>query len=991
MSDPNWENLKEIFHAAVALKPDERAAYLAQACDGNAALRRSVESLINSHEESNFIDSPAYQAAAQMLVDSTSVETGRKVNHYEILSILGKGGMGEVYLAQDTKLGRKVALKFLPGYLTQDRERLRRFEQEARAASALNHPNILTIHEIGEAEGQRFIVTEFIDGQTLRERLEGGPLSIGDALKVAAEIASALAAANAEGIIHRDIKPENVMLRRDGIVKVLDFGLAKVSAVTQPEKNADSSLVKTSSGIVMGTVTYMSPEQARGLPLDARTDIWSLGLILYETLDGHNPFEGPSKSDVIASILHREPPTLKIGSRQTGEALERIAKRALHKDRDQRYQTVIEMLSDLNELKQRLQFELEMKRTQSQESVFTQTDTDSSFNGVETNSSHERLTHVSFIRTVKVHPLAAGLVLATILIFATGFGFGLYRLNRENRLASTRPVPFEKIRLTSLTNTGRITDSAISPDGKYVAYVENDVGRDGIFLRPIASPGKIQIVTPANTEYYGLTFSNNGDSVYYIAKERNNSIGTLYQVPFLGGPPTKVLVDVDGPVSFSPDGQEFAFVRGSSTGERALMVARTDGTGERIIASRHGPESFSYGGPAWSPDGANVACGAGNADAGSRYMTVVSVAIRDGTVRPLSSQKWGSVGRVGWLQDGSGVIFTATEQTGKSASQLWYLSYPGGQARRVTTDLDDYNGVSLTSNAAELATAQTQTLSNIWVMPNGATARAKRISSIKFDGQYGFYNRFVWMPDDRLIYTSIAKTNPGIFVMNADGTGSQQLMAGQGNNTFPSVSPDGRFIVFVSDRNGPSQIWISDVEGKNEKRLTNGTDDSWPQFSADGQWVVYQSIVEGRRTLWKVPVAGGDPFPLTDHPSVCPVVSPDGKWISCYYRAETKAPWKLAIIPIAGGDPVKLFDIPPTVTLLSLVRWTPDGRALAYIDNREGVSNIWALPLDGSKPSQLTDFTTERIFWFDWSRDGKQLALTRGSVSSDVVLINAAP
>ena len=216
-------------------------------------------------------------------------------------------------------------------------------------------------------------------------------------------------------------------------------------------------------------------------------------------------------------------------------------------------------------------------------------------------------------------------------------------------------------------------------------------------------------------------------------------------------------------------------------------------------------------------------------------------------------------------------------------------------------------------------------------------------------------------------------------------------MAGQGNNTFPSVSPDGRFIVFVSDRNGPSQIWISDVEGKNEKRLTNGTDDSWPQFSADGQWVVYQSIVEGRRTLWKVPVAGGDPFPLTDHPSVCPVVSPDGKWISCYYRAETKAPWKLAIIPIAGGDPVKLFDIPPTVTLLSLVRWTPDGRALAYIDNREGVSNIWALPLDGSKPSQLTDFTTERIFWFDWSRDGKQLALTRGSVSSDVVLINAAP
>ena len=225
--------------------------------------------------------------------------------------------------------------------------------------------------------------------------------------------------------------------------------------------------------------------------------------------------------------------------------------------------------------------------------------------------------------------------------------------------------------------------------------------------------------------------------------------------------------------------------------------------------------------------------------------------------------------------------------------------------------------------------------------------------------------------------------------MNVDGTASKQLISDPGSNICPSVSRDGRFIVFVSDRSGSSQVWKMDANGDNQKRLTKGSDDSWPQFSADGQWVIYQNSVDGKRTLWKVPVEGGNPIQLTDRPSVYPIVSPDGNWISCYYRAETKSPWKLAIIPIAGGEPHKSFDIPPTVTVLSLVRWTPDGRALAYIDNREGVSNVWSLPLNGSKPARLSDFTTERIFWFDWSRDGKQLALTRGTTTSDVVLVRA--
>src|SRR5204862_1048103 len=265
MPDPHWENLKEIVHAAVALAPHERANYLKQACDGDLTLQRAVESLLKSHEEeNNFVDAPAYQAAAQMLADDDEFKSGQTVAHYQIVSLLGEGGMGTVYLAEDTKLRRRVSLKFLSTTCTQDHERLRRFEQEARAASALNHPNILTIHEIGEEDGHRFIATEFIEGETLRARLRFG-LDLDDALDIAIQVASAMVAAHRVNIVHRDIKPENIMIRRDdGLVKMLDFGLAKISVPRSPEAVIDTEAktrlrAQTAPGVVMGTVAYMSP------------------------------------------------------------------------------------------------------------------------------------------------------------------------------------------------------------------------------------------------------------------------------------------------------------------------------------------------------------------------------------------------------------------------------------------------------------------------------------------------------------------------------------------------------------------------------------------------------------------------------------------------------------------------------------------------------------------------------------------------------------
>ena len=376
MPNAHWENLKEIFEIAVALPPTERSAYLERVCDGNDSLRRDIDSLIKSHEEStNFVDKPAFQAAAEMLVDNFEFTSGQRVAHYTILSKIGEGGMGQVYLAEETKLNRRVSLKFLSRTFTDDRERLGRFEREARAASALNHPNILTIHEIGDADGHRFIATEFIDGQTLRERLRSG-VDLDDAIEIAIQVASALVAAHRVNIVHRDIKPENIMIRNeDGLVKVLDFGLAKISARGSSDGSADSKVTtaiigNTAPGVVIGTVAYMSPEQARGDPIDERTDIWSLGVVLYEMVAGCSPFMAATSNEVISAILSKqEAPPLTRYARFVPERLEEIVEKSLAKNKEERYQTSKDLFIDLKRLQQTLQLKAASERNTSPDRI----------------------------------------------------------------------------------------------------------------------------------------------------------------------------------------------------------------------------------------------------------------------------------------------------------------------------------------------------------------------------------------------------------------------------------------------------------------------------------------------------------------------------------------------------------------------------------------------------------------------------------------------
>src|SRR5262249_5750712 len=360
LTSERWRQVKEIFQAAVELPAAEREAYLAGACEGDPSLRTEIESLIAAHEEpGSFLGDPAFDLAAESAVDAL---LGKSLGRYRILSLLGRGGMGEVYRAKDTTLGRDVAIKVLPSGFSIDRDRLRRFEREARAASALNHPNIITIHEFGQEEGVHFIVSEFIEGETLRrrigsERAQGKRMNGAEILELAIQITGALNAAHEAGIVHRDVKPENVMVRPDGLVKVLDFGLGKLverrSYDTATDVNDASEALTASggTGVVMGTLNYMSPEQARGERLDARSDIFSLGVALYEMAAGRSPFARDTVADTIASILEKEPPPLAQFTSEVPEALELIIRKMLGKDREERHQTARELLGDLKSLK----------------------------------------------------------------------------------------------------------------------------------------------------------------------------------------------------------------------------------------------------------------------------------------------------------------------------------------------------------------------------------------------------------------------------------------------------------------------------------------------------------------------------------------------------------------------------------------------------------------------------------------------------------------
>jgi Tol biopolymer transport system component/DNA-binding winged helix-turn-helix (wHTH) protein len=573
------------------------------------------------------------------------------------------------------------------------------------------------------------------------------------------------------------------------------------------------------------------------------------------------------------------------------------------------------------------------------------------------------------------NPKKAALIVSGLVILPVGVAL-VYMLFLQDRSGAGSDMPFETVKFTRITTSGKVAGATISPDGRYVLYALRSEGQESLWLQQVATASDVQVTKPTDVLHQGLTFSPDGNSFCYVVRDKNQ-LGELYQMPMLGGVPKKLIADVDSTITFSPDGKQISFFRGyPEKSEDVLVIANADGTQPKELAIRKRPDFFPTllnAAPAWSPGTAVIACPAGSADATGRYMTVVEVKVASGTIDPVTSRRWWYVGHIAWLRDGSGLIIVAKERA-SDPSQLWHLSYHTGEARRITNDLNDYVGASLTRESPpSLVTVQSDVLSSISTAP--AEGDAIDISI----GSAGGLPGLCWTPDGRIVYAARLKGNLDIYVMEKEGSNQKQLTADAGDNHWPSVSPDGRYIVFMSSRTGRSQIWRMNLDGSNLKQLTSGSEARWPRCAPDSQWVAYVSL-SNPVGLFKVSIEGTDVVQLTDKTSTYPAISPDGKLIATGYREDPGAD-KTAIYSFDAGALLKVLNFSS-----SFICWKPDGSGLTYIDQNR--RNIVGQPTDSGSPVQLTRFKDGAITAFDWSHDGR-LACSRKVVIADAVIISS--
>jgi serine/threonine protein kinase/Tol biopolymer transport system component len=869
------------------------------------------------------------------------LQSGQTIAHYRLIEPLGAGGMGIVYKAEDIRLHRFVALKLLPDDVAGDPAALARFRREAQAASALNHPNICTIYDIGESDGSAYMAMEYLDGAPLDRVIDGRPVPLETVLATGMDVADALGSAHAAGIVHRDIKPPNIFLTSRGSAKILDFGIARIEGAANEHVERATMTVLTSSGTTMGTVGYMSPEQVRGLDVDARSDLFSFGCVLYEMATGVRPFRGDTPGVIFDAILNRDPvPPIQLNASLPPE-LDRVIRKAIEKDRDVRFQSAAEIRADLKRLAR----------------------------GSSTAEPASRA-RPSVTRTV-----VAAVVAAFVLIAAVAAAWWF---------RTSPPHPFAEYGIAQVTNTGNAGVSAISPDGKFIVSVQRGEGVQSLWLRNVPTGSDTAIAPPQPVIYGSVAFSPDGNYVYFRRTEgATANLQTLYRQPVLGGEPQRLVTDIDTPIGFSPSGDRIVFGRANNPepGKVSIIVAAADGTNERILLTA--PITGAYtSAPSWSPDGRGIAYTENFLKGALGQLTVADVAT--GQTRVLFSTNGATLGDPVWTPDGRNLlVLSGSRRSAGTQRQIAAISYPSGAFRPITNDTNAYSGLRMSGDGHSLVTVQARIRERIDVMPAGGGPETAASELVTAHERLGGIS---WTPEGEVLF---ARGNR--IIARRPGGSERTVFTGDVDTSLsaPFACAGGRQLVFLwlfRASGSTQQLWRVNADGTNATALVDSNRAFGPTCSPDAQWVAFTHTA----TIDRVSLAGGTPEQLgqyivqsgTDY-------SPDGRTIvaiALVRSAEPSVAARRMLVLLTPGSAPRLIDTDQNFAGGN-VRFTRDGAAVAYAVRQKAADQIVIQPLDGSPNRTVTAFTSGRILSFAWSPDGQLLALTRGYTDSDVVLL----
>jgi serine/threonine protein kinase/Tol biopolymer transport system component len=950
-----WQQIRDVLEEALELAPEQRFAFLQRNCSSDPSLRQEVEILLASGPDvrSSFLQSSpllVHEGWVQELVPGTLLD------HYRIVRCLGQGGMGVVYKAEDQKLGRSVAVKLLPETTRRNPVALERFWREARAASSLNHPGICTIYELNESGDQPFIVMELLQGKSM-DKIHQRQMPYAKLLDFGAQVADALDAAHRKGILHRDIKPGNIFLSPSGQTKILDFGLAKLergkmipggthgtnASATQGEPPPQDLL--TNPGSAIGTIAYMSPEQARGDGLDARSDVFSLGVVLYELATGRHPFTGSTTAVTFDRILNHIPAALTSLNPDLPAELEETLNKTLEKDPELRCQSAAELRADLRRLQRK--------------------------SGVGSAAAS-----IVPARAKKSRALPIAVIVLVLLAAAL---LALWRL-------WPRPLPFSAMSVSQITNLGTLENLALSQDGKLLAEVKNDAGQRTVWVRNIATNTDTQILAAFPNEYVGLNFTPDANYLYFTraTSERSATARVVYKMPVFGGTPRQLIYDVDSAPSFSPDGSRFTYLRWTPDRRdrfSEIHVADKDGSNDQLLYTSQSEDEP----PVWSPQGKQIAWIEIREPLVSSVVKILNIASNKAAsvAQPtgvLFDHGFRGHSDLAWLPDGRHLLVLYTK-THSDRGQIGMVAIPGGDFHTLTNDVNAYGDLAISADGKTLATVLTELGSGLAYYGGDGGAMISN-TPLRIDP-----SSLAWADEDHLFLiipgSGISKLERTTGILQPIDTGDLDI------NYYINTCPNGEVLFTAYPKGGVElRLFRMNGDGSGVTQLTTTGIARAPFCTPDSQ-KVYFSITSSANgpllSFWSMPLSGGTP-----HQELAAQT-----WASLSLSFDAKL--AAAFLSHDHGDYVDILNLsthqvehslPLEVSALQeSLPFSRDGKAIIEIvTNRDG-NALQYHPIDGSAPHLLIGPTPDSLTTFAWSPSGSKLAVLHLRRNSDVVLI----